>query len=153
MIPREWVFQNASKLGVDPSKIIVSASSAGGGIAAGISLLARNKNGPPVSALLLTYPMLDDRCTSVSIQQFMDDRLYTGSHNIATWDMALLGTRGSKNVSICVASSHAEDLSGLPPTFITASTGDPFRDEHVTFASKLWGCGVNTELNIWPGAW
>ena len=62
--------------------------------------------------------------------------------------MVLPGTRGSKYV----VPSRAEDLFGLPPTFISVGVGDLFRDEDVAFASKLWKCGVNTELHVWLGA-
>ncbi|KAH7355087.1 alpha/beta hydrolase fold-3 domain-containing protein [Rhexocercosporidium sp. MPI-PUGE-AT-0058] len=149
----KWVFENASKLGIDPAKIIVSGSSAGGCLAVGAGLMARDKKGPPIFALLLSFPMLDDRCNSVSIKQYMDDGAYTGSQNIAAWDMVLPGTRGSKDVSIYVAPSRAEDLSGLPPTYISVGAGDPFRDEDVAFASKLWEYGVSAELHVWQGAW
>ncbi|PVH82147.1 Alpha/beta hydrolase fold-3 [Cadophora sp. DSE1049] len=149
----EWIFQNASKLGIDPERIIVGGSSAGGGLAAGVALLARDRKGPPIFALKLTYPMLDDCCASISMKQYMNDGWYDGTQNIAAWNMVLPGTRGSKDVSIYVAPSRAEDLSDLPPTCISVGAGDPFRDEDVAFASKLWECGVNAELHVWPGAW
>ncbi|KAH7411133.1 Alpha/Beta hydrolase protein [Cadophora sp. MPI-SDFR-AT-0126] len=149
----EWIFQNASKLGINPERIIVGGSSAGGGLAAGVALLTRDKKGPPIFALKLTYPMLDDRCTSTSMKQYDSDGWYIGAQNIACWNMVLAGTRGSEKVSMYVAPSRAEDLSGLPPSFISVGAGDPFRDEDVAFASKLWECGVNAELHVWPGAW
>ncbi|KAL2070791.1 hypothetical protein VTL71DRAFT_13817 [Oculimacula yallundae] len=149
----QWVSENASKLGIDPAKIIVTGGSAGGCLAAGITLLARDKKGPSIFALHLVDPMLDDRCTSVSINQLMFDGSYTGIQNISAWDMALPGKRGSKEVSIYVAPGRAEDLSGLPPTYISVGTGDPFRDEDVAFASKIWECGGRAELHVWPGAW
>ncbi|XMA17907.1 hypothetical protein WAI453_010698 [Rhynchosporium graminicola] len=149
----EWTFRNATKLGFDPAKITVMGGSAGGCLAAGITLAARDRKGPPIFALHLTDPMLDDRCTSVSVKQFMYDGGYTGSQNIVAWDAVLPGKRGSKDVSVYVAPARAEHLSGLPPTYISVGSAEPFRDEAVAFASKMWQCGGTAELHVWPGAW
>lgn len=147
-----WVADNASQLGVDPGKIIVSGSSAGGGLAAGCALLGRDAKGPSLLGQMLLNPMLDDRNKTLSSKQYESEGLLTGKANVASWDMILPGTRGSEGVSKYVAPSRAEDLSGLPPTYLDSGDAEPFRDEIVAYASKLWEGGVNAELHIWPGA-
>jgi acetyl esterase/lipase len=149
----EWIVKNSSLLGIDPGRIVVTGTSAGAGLAAGVTLLARDRKGPPIFAQLLTCPMIDDRVDSVSSRQYMEEGLYDGKTNIAAWDMMLPGTRGGKDVSIYVAPARAEDLSGLPRAFIEVGAAEPFRDENVAYASKLWECGVDTELHVFPGAW
>lgn len=148
----DWVAKNTIKLGIDPARMIISGSSAGGGLAAGVALLARDRKGPSIFAQLLTYPMLDDRNTSISCKQYESDGLFNTKANRAAWDFMLPGARGSKNVSIYAVPARAEDLSGLPPTFIEVGAAELFRDENVAYASKLWEGGVDTELHVWPGA-
>jgi acetyl esterase/lipase len=149
----QWVFKNTTKLGIDGSKIIVYGGSAGGGLAAGVALLSRDRKDPPLFAQLLIYPMLDDRNTSVSVKQFYDLGLYTGRTNTTCWDHYLPGIRGTDKVGIYDAPARAKDLSGLPQTFIEVGASEPFRDEDVAYATKLWEHGVQAELHVWPGAW
>jgi acetyl esterase/lipase len=97
--------------------------------------------------------MLDDRMVALSSKQYLDEGTWTGRHNIAAWDMVLLGKRGSNNVSIYNAPARAAYLSGLPPAFIDVSDAELFRDEDVAYASKLWAAGVHAELHVYPGGW
>ncbi|KUJ16232.1 alpha/beta hydrolase fold-3 domain-containing protein [Mollisia scopiformis] len=147
----KWMFENAITLGVDASKIIISGGSAGGGLAAGVALLNRDRKGPSLFAQVLVYPMLDDRCTSVSVKQFETLGNWTGKANVECWNHYLPGIRGTDKVSIYDAPSRAQDLSGLPQTFIEVGASEPFRDEDVAFATKLWEHGVQAELHVWPG--
>ncbi|KAE8442582.1 hypothetical protein EG329_003069 [Mollisiaceae sp. DMI_Dod_QoI] len=149
----QWMLENAPKLGLDVSRIIVAGGSAGGGLAAGVALLNRDRKGPPLFAQLLMYPMLDDRCTSISVRQYENDGMWTGKTNRAAWDHYLPGVRGTDKVSIYDAPSRAEDLSNLPQAFIEVGASEPFRDEAVAYATKLWECGIQAELHAWPGAW
>lgn len=149
----EWIYKNASEIGIDASKIIVIGGSAGGGLAAGISLMARDRKGPKIFAQMLIYPMLDDKCDSVSNLQFQEEGTWLMSDGITGWDALLPGRRGKENVSIYAAPARAKDLKGLPPMYIEVGSNEPFRDEDVAFATRLWEQGVSTELHVWPGAW
>lgn len=149
----QWVFENATKLGVDAGKIITVGASAGGGLAAGVALLRRDRKDPPLFAQCLIYPMLDDRNATVSAKQFHDTGIYTGKTNDTCWGLYLPGIKGSDKVRIYDAPARAEDLSGLPQTFIEVGASEPFRDEDLTFATKLWEQGVQAEFHVWPGAW
>jgi len=149
----EWMAGNAVDLGVDTDKLMIAGGSAGAGLAAGVALLARDRNGPKLYAQLLIYPMLDDRNVSTSSKQYYDEGTWTGKANIIAWDALLPGKRGTEDVSIYAAPSRAKDLSGLPQAFIDVGSCEPFRDEDVPYAAKLWECGVQCELHVWPGAW
>jgi acetyl esterase/lipase len=94
--------------------------------------------------------MLDDRNDSLSVKQFWDEGTYTGAMNLDSWNYTI-SNRGQDGVSIYVAPSRATDLSGLPRTFIEIGSAEPFRDEDVAYAMKLWEYGNDCELHVWPG--
>lgn len=146
-----WLAANAESLGIDPRSLILMGGSAGGGLAAGVSLLARDRGGPAIVAQLLLGPMLDDRNRSTSSRQFRETGVWDSRSNAAGW-RALLGDRaGGDGVSCYAAPARAADLSGLPPTFIDAGSAEVFRDEVVDFASGLWAAGGRAELHVWAG--
>jgi acetyl esterase/lipase len=145
-----WLADNASTLGVDPSRIGVMGDSAGGGLAAGVCLMARDRGGPAVAQQLLIYPMLDDRPCAVD-PQVLPYLTWTYDDNLTGWG-ALLGERaGSDRVSEYAAPARAEDLSDLPDTYIDVGDLDIFRDEDITYARRLADAGVPTELHVYPG--
>jgi acetyl esterase/lipase len=147
-----WIGENLKGLGVNPSKLMIGGSSAGGCLAAGVALYARDHGGPALCAQLLQSPMLDDRLQSVSSHQYVDEGTWSRGSNETGWS-ALLGERkGGDNVSIYAAPGRAIDLSGLPPAFIEVGSVDALRDENVAYASQLWASGVQAELHVWPGA-
>lgn len=145
-----WLVEHAGELGIDPTRIAVMGDSAGGGLAAGLCLLARDRGGPPISQQLLIYPMLDDR-TSVPDPQLLPFATWTYDDNVTGWQ-ALLGDRvGTAAVPPYAAAARANDLSGLPAAYLDVGDLDIFRDESVSYASALAGAGVETELHIHPG--
>lgn len=146
-----WAFDNARDIGIDAHRIIVSGASAGGGLAAGTALLARDRQGPQILAQMLLSPMIDDRDSTNSTMQFTGRCGWDRASNLYGWS-SLLGDRaGTDNVSVYAAPARADDLSGLPPTFIDCGSAEVFRDEDVAFASKLWAAGVDAELHVWAG--
>jgi acetyl esterase/lipase len=146
----QWLACNAATLGVDPARIGVMGDSAGGGLAAAVCLLARDRGGPPVAQQLLIYPMLDDRA------QIPDPRLlpfltWTYDDNVTGWAALLGDAAGTDAVSPYAAPARATDLSGLPDTYIDVGDLDIFRDENITYARRLSDAGVPTELHLHPG--
>lgn len=149
-----WMARSAAQLGVDPGRIVVMGGSAGGGLAAGVALLARDRGGPPLAGQLLLCPMLDDSNSTVSSYQYDGSGTWQRSMNLLGW-RALLGERAgdrAADVSSYAAPARAEDLSGLPPAFIEAGSAELFRDEDVAYASRIWAVGGAAELHIWQGA-
>ena len=147
-----WVSAHAEELDIDPERIVVGGASAGGGLAAAVALLARDRNGPAVLAQLLMGPMLDDRNDSPSARQMRGLGIWDASSNETGWN-ALLGegVRGGPDVSSYAAPARATDLAGLPPAFIDVGTAETFRDEDVVYASRIWQAGGEAELHVWPG--
>lgn len=147
-----WVAAHADELGIDPARIVIAGQSAGGGLAVGTALLARDRQGPDLMAQILVSPMLDDRDETVSTRQIDGVGVADRQMNRFAWD-AYLGTRrATPDVSEYAAPARAADLSALPRTYIDCGSAEVFRDEDVAFASRLWAAGVDAELHVWPGA-
>ncbi|MDT5334145.1 MAG: hypothetical protein QOF31_5442 [Mycobacterium sp.] len=145
-----WLADNAESLGVDPARIGVMGDSAGGGLAAGVSLLARDRGGPTIAQQLLIYPMLDDR-THTPDPQLVPFLTWTYDDNVTGWAALLGDSAGTDAVSPYAAPAHATDLTGLPDTYIDIGDLDIFRDEDITYARRLSDAGVPTELHLHPG--
>ncbi|WP_382304270.1 alpha/beta hydrolase [Herbiconiux sp. UC225_62] len=146
-----WLRENAAALGVDPHRILITGASAGGGLAAGVTLLVRDRGGPALIGQLLMYPMLDDRDCTVSAAQIDGIGVWDRGSNRTGWTALLGDRRGTAEVSIYAAPSRATDLSGLPPAFIDCGSAEVFRDEDVAYASTIWASGGQAELHVWPG--
>jgi acetyl esterase/lipase len=147
----DWLVRHADELGVDPARVAVMGDSAGGGLAAAVCLLARDRGGPAVALQVLVYPMLDDR-TVVPDPTLAQLVTWTYDDNVTGWQ-ALLGDHVSdEEVSVYAAAGRATDLSLLPPTYIDVGDLDIFRDEDIAYARRLAKAGVTTELHVHPGA-
>jgi acetyl esterase/lipase len=148
-----WLHTSAAKLGVNPDRIVVGGASAGGGLAAGLALMARDLGGPAIRYQFLVYPMLDHRNSTPSCQAITDHRVWNHDANRVGWD-AYLGpaSRAAGDVSPWASPAVADDLSGLPPAYINVGQFDMFLDEDVAYAQALLRAGVATELHVYPGA-
>lgn len=146
-----WVMGQAGDFQIDPARVVGMGISAGGGLAAALGLLARDRGGPDLLGLLLASPMLDDRNETVSSLQGQGLGVWDRTSNATGWE-ALLGDRhGSGDVSPYASPARASDLSGLPPAFIDVVSSETFRDEGVKFAFRIWHAGGRAELHVWPG--
>jgi acetyl esterase len=148
-----WVNNNGAKLKVDSTRLAVFGMSAGGGLSAATALLARDRSGPPLCFQYLGIPELDDRLQTPSMQRFVDTPMWNRPNAELSWDFYLGSEyqRGADNVPCHAAPARAEDLSGLPPAYISTMEFDPLRDEGVEYALKLMQAGVATELHSFPG--
>ncbi|RWA03265.1 hypothetical protein EKO27_g11840 [Xylaria grammica] len=147
----KWLQSHAAEFNVDPKRVVLYGKSAGGGIATGAALLARDKGLPhPLAAVALTYPMLDDRTVLPADHPLQDYLIWKSQSNDLGWE-ALLEERTDDNVSIYAAPARAKDLSGLPDVFIDVGGLDLFRNEDIEFARRLVAAGVYVELHLYPG--
>lgn len=147
-----WACANSAELDLDPDRIVVMGGSAGGGLAAGVALLARDRGGPRLAGQLLLCPMIDDTDHTTSSRQYEDSGTWTAQLNRLGWSALLGDTAGSEDVSEYAAPARAADLSGLPPAFIEAGAAEVFRDEDIDYAHRIWVTGGQAELHIWSGA-
>ncbi|KAJ9613526.1 hypothetical protein H2200_003468 [Cladophialophora chaetospira] len=150
----EWLSKNAAKFNVDPARIAVSGESAGGGLAAGTALMARDKGlSPPLAKQILIYPMLDDRNLTAN-EKLEPFAFWKNNDNITAWT-ALLGEekagKPDADVSYYCAPARAKSLKGLPPTYIDIGGLDIFRDEDFEYASRLAKEDIEVEFHVYPG--
>jgi acetyl esterase/lipase len=142
-----WLATHAAELGVDPSHIAVTGDSAGGGIAAGVAILSRDRGGPALAHQILLYPMLDDRTTTPD-PKIVPFSGWTYDDNITAWN-ALLGPQDhNSQVDPSAAPARLTDAHDLPPTYIEVAQLDIFRDENITYALTLSHAGVPVELHV-----
>ena len=145
-----WTAEHADELGVDARRIAIAGQSAGGGLAAGTALLARDRGGPALCFQLLEIPELDDRLDTPSMRAFTDTPLWNRPNAEWSW-RHYLGPAHDGEVSEYAAPSRAKDLTGLPPAYVSTMEFDPLRDEGILYALALMQAGVSVELHSYPG--
>jgi len=150
----DWVFRNATNLGIDVSRIIVMGPSAGGGLAAGLALLTRDRGIHRLAGQVLIYPMLDARTgtpDAPTTNSTTGEFIWSVVSNSFGWS----SMRGDATITEerigHFSPSLAADLSGLPPTFIAVGSLDLFLDENVDYAMRLSRAGVPIDLHVYPG--
>lgn len=146
-----WTVKNAAELYIDPERVVVMGGSAGGGLAAGLALLARDRGGPALAGQLLLCPMIDDTNTTVASHQYPGLGPWPREANLAGWQALLGDAVGGDGVSPYAAPARAADLSGLPAAFIEVGSAEGFRDEDTSYALRIWAVGGQAELHVWSG--
>jgi acetyl esterase/lipase len=146
-----WLANNASELGVDPKRIAVMGESAGGGLAAGVALMARDRGGPALALQLLIYAMLDDRTIGPDPHLPPEYLVFGYDDNQTGWGALLGAAWRGRDVSPYAAPARATDLSGLPETYVDVGDLDILRDENIEYARRLMAAGIPTELHVVPG--
>lgn len=145
-----WTASHAAELGADPERIAIAGQSAGGGLAAGTTLLARDRGGPKIRFQLLEIPELDHRLETHSMKTFTDTPLWNRPNAVWSW-RHYLGPDHEGEVSPYASPSLATDLSGLPPAYVSTMEFDPLRDEGIDYAQRMLQAGVSVELHSYPG--
>ena len=144
-----WMVEHAEELGIDTGRVAVGGDSAGAGMAACLALRNRDEKGPEIALQFLLYPMLDNLHDTPS--GFIENYpVWNRQTSFNAWEMYLDGTPGIK-ASPYASAARAQDVRGLPRTFITTGTVDLFRDEIIDYAQRLMAAGVNTQLAVFPG--
>jgi acetyl esterase/lipase len=148
-----WTVGHADELGIDDERLIIGGKSAGGGLAAALTLLNRDQgDGPTPIGQLLQCPMLDDRLDTLSAHQVAGIGLWDRSSTAVAWQAYLGDHYGAPDLPPYAAPARATDLSELPPTYIDVGSAETFRDENVAYAHAIWRAGGDAELHVWPGA-
>ena len=146
-----WAAGNAAPLGIDPSRIAVMGDSAGGNLAAAVTLRARDDGGPAIARQILLYPVVDADGTEDRYPSRRD--LGNGDHMISlagiVWAFDLYLGKDGDRTSPLVAPIRAENLGGLPPAFILTAGFDPRRDEGRAYADRLKAAGVAVDYHCY----
>ena len=144
-----WVFENAENFGIDVDNIGLMGVSAGGGLSLAAALMLRDRQGPRLNYLLPIYPMVDDRHHTASSKEVIDIGIWDRAGSIEAWKWYL----GNSKPDAYSSPARADDLSGLPPTYIDVGDLDLFRDESIFIAQRLSAAGVPVEFHLWTGAY
>jgi acetyl esterase len=148
----EWLFRRGTEWGLDAARIALVGCSAGGCLAAATLLRRRDCGADLPAFLLLIYPVLDDRMSTASMQSGLSTPVWDRQSTAIMW-RSYLGMDGPSASQLpYVAPARADDVAGLPPTYIVTAEHDPLRDEGIAFAQRLLGAGVPTELHQFSGA-
>lgn len=148
----EWLSRDSRRLGLDRDRIAVGGSSAGGGLAAGLALLARERGGLRPCFQLLIYPAINDHNIEQTSTTVPENLFWSRENALIGWRAYLNGKQASTDVPAPAAAWRAQDLSRLPPTFIAVGALDMFVPDCLGYAERLIGAGVATELHLYPGA-
>ncbi|KAJ5156330.1 hypothetical protein N7492_009133 [Penicillium capsulatum] len=146
-----WLSKHALEFSVDPTRIGIMGESAGGNLAAGAALMARDRGlSPPLAKQILIYPMLDDRNTQPhpALEGLL---MWTPEQNTTCWSAYLGADVGTDRVSEYAAPIRATGVDGLPPTYIDVGNCDIFRNESVQYASRIAQADIDVELHVYPG--
>lgn len=146
-----WAKANAEMLGARSDKFIIAGHSAGGGLAAALTLKARDTKEVEVAFQMPIYPMIDDRQTSESARDIDSPVWNTKTNNLA-WDLYLSGLKESgSSVPAYAAAARNDDYAGFPPTITFVGDLEPFRDETMAYVDALTEQGVDVAFKLFRG--
>lgn len=145
----DWVARNATRLGVDAGRLAVVGDSAGGSLAAGVALAARDRRGPNIFAQVLLYPGLDRDMSVSSIITLPHAPMLT--RDDIEYMHALVDGDAEPPRDPYLVPAYARDLAGLPPAIVVTAECDPIRDWGERYADRLRDAGVQTIAVRYPG--
>lgn len=145
----QWVAENISAYGGDPSRIAVMGDSAGGNLAAVAAQRARDGNGPELRAQVLIYPAIDSTADLPSSREFAEGYVITSAGLDWFWEQYLNSPADAQNP--LATPSKAASLAGLPPALVLTTELEVARDEAEAYGRKLADAGVPTEVHRFDG--
>lgn len=145
----DWLVGHAAELGVDPGRLAVGGDSAGGNLAAALTLLARDEGGPAFRHQLLVYPNTDHRADTPSRREHDDPLLFNRRSVAWYWGHYLADPADGDHP--LASPLRAPDLAALPPATVITAEYDPLRDEGEQYAEALRAAGVPVETRRWDG--
>lgn len=146
-----WVKENAAQFNIDPARIGITGESAGGGIAAGVAIMARDRGlSPPLAKQVLIYPMLDDRNTS-PIEDMEALAFWKASDNITGWTALLRDQVGAECVSPYAAPARVASVEGLPPLYVDVGELDILKAEAIEYVRRFTQANISAEFHLYPG--
>lgn len=146
-----WLKNNRKNLGIESGKFVAGGESAGGGLAAALSIYARDKGMSDIAFQMPLYPMLDDRVTETSKEN--NAPVWDTKANKAAWRIYLSDKVMNNNVSVYAAPARNKDFSNLPPAISIIATAEPFYAETLAYFDNLHKAGIETQLKEFEGGY
>ena len=147
----KWIAENGQTLNLDSSRLVVAGDSVGGNMATAVTLLAKERDGPPITFQLLFYPVTDANFNTSSYNTYQEGYFLTREAMKWFWDNYLSNDTNRKEPTVSPLQASIEQLSGLPPALIIVGENDVLRDEGEAYAHKLMQAGVPTTATRYLG--
>jgi acetyl esterase/lipase len=148
-----WMRDSHRNLGIDAGRLAITGESGGGGLAASLAFLIRDRKEISVNLQFLTYPMLDDRTGSTTEPgPFYGEFVWTKADNAFAWSAYIDKAAGSTEVPYPAVPARIDNVSELPPAYIAVGSLDLFAPENIEYARRLMNQGVPCELRVFKGA-
>ena len=144
-----YLKEHAEELGVRSDQLMVGGESAGGGMAAALCMLARDRGEVNIAFQMPLYPMLDDRDTPSSADNHAPN--WNSKRNRKAWRRYLRAAYGTDLVPCYAAPARREDYSGLPPCYTFVGDIEPFFCETVDYVRHLREAGIRAAVDVYPG--
>ena len=146
-----YVAERGRELGLDPSRIAIAGDSVGGNMTAVVSLLAKARQGPKITAQLLFYPVTDASLSQHSYREFADGPWLTTKAMAWFWDAYLPDPAAREDWRVSPLNATLDQLKGLPPALVITDENDVLRDEGEAYARKLTQAGVRVAATRYAG--
>ncbi|MBQ6399007.1 MAG: alpha/beta hydrolase [Clostridia bacterium] len=143
-----YVRDHAEELGIREDQIMVGGESAGGGMAAALCMLAKDRGTVSIAFQMPLYPMLDDRDTASSADNHAPN--WNTKRNHKAWKRYLRHAYGTDIVPAYAAPARRRDVRGLPPCYTFVGDIEPFYQETVDFVRRLQEAGVDARVDVYP---
>lgn len=150
-VATKWIAENGQKLNLDPSRLAVAGDSVGGNLAAALTLLAKERGGPPIIFQLLFYPVTDASFDTPSYLTYQEGYFLTREAMKWFWDNYLTNDTNRKEPTVSPLQASQEQLNGLPAALVIVGENDVLRDEGEAYAHKLMQAGVPTTATRYLG--
>ncbi|MGA7532530.1 MAG: alpha/beta hydrolase [Pseudolabrys sp.] len=147
----KWVAEHAGEFGADGSRIAVAGNSVGGNMAAALTLMAKDRNGPKISYQVLFVPATDASVDTASYHEFATGRFLARAFMKYGWDLYAPDEKTRNNPYVSPLRASLDQLKGLPPALVVTAENDPLRDEGEAYARKLKEAGVKVEAVRYNG--
>jgi acetyl esterase len=145
-----WIHAHARELGLDPARIAVGGDSAGGNLATGVAMRARERGAFALRFQVLLYPVTDlASFDTPSYHEFADGYFLT--KRTMLWFRDHYVPNAAEQAHPLASPLRAAELSGLPPALVITPENDPLRDEGEAYAERLATAGVRVMRRRWPG--
>jgi acetyl esterase/lipase len=147
----KWVAEHAGEFGADGSRIAVAGNSVGGNMAAALTLMAKDRNGPKISYQVLFVPATDASVDTASYHEFATGRFLARAFMKYGWDLYAPDEKTRNNPYVSPLRASLDQLKGLPPALVVTAENDPLRDEGEAYARKLKEAGVKVDAVRYNG--
>ncbi len=148
-----YMKNNAKELGINENQIFVGGTSAGGGLTAALTMMARDKGEINIAFQMPLYPMVNYKTVPQAGEKSKKTYVWDLKRNLIAWKLYLGTLYGTENIPEYASPLQANNFENLPPAYTFVGEQDPFFEDTLQYAKKLSEAGVKVEYNVYKGAY